>query len=525
MQYSYQQVLQNIEQTAKALISIGVCKGDIISIISPNTPQALFMVYAVNRIGAIANMLHPLLSAEELQHFIESTNSVAVLTLDMIYPKFQNITWNMNKQPKIILSRIIDALPWYAVPIYKLKNKLTLSFHPDHDIIYWNDFLESGKSSVQLPNDSGAGNDTALILYSGGTSGVPKGVMLTNRNLNALAIQTYDIGGIEEVAGKRSLAVMPLFHGFGLVICVHAMLCLGFHIFLLPKYDFKECSELIFKKKINCIYGVPGLYEALIRCPKIDTTDLSFLELMVCGGDKLPEKTQKRVNAKLKKGGADIVLREAYGQTECVAGCALNPKFDTRIGSAGIAYPDVSFKIVIPHTQEELPYGQPGELCVSGPIIMKGYYNNPEATKKALQIHSDGNQWLHTGDIFSMDSDGYLYFFRRNSRMLICGGYNIYASQVEDVICACPSVSQCCVVGIQDRILGQRICACIVPNSLTTDSVFFKKQIIEYCKKSLVEYSIPHEIRLYDRLPVTNLGKIDYIALEKEINNRSTNYA
>ena len=521
--YSYRQFLRSIECTAEALAAIGVQKGDAISIISPNTPQALIMVYAANRIGAVANMLHPLLSSTELQQFIESTNSSAVFILDMIYPKIKNANWQLQKNPKIILSRIVDALPWYAAPVYVAKNKLSLTFHPQHDIIYWNDFLQFAAKQSPLPEDIGSGDDTAVILYSGGTSGTPKGVMLTNRNLNALAMQTYDIGGIEEVAGKRSLAVMPLFHGFGLVICMHAMLCLGFQVFLVPKYDFKACTKLIFRKKINCIYGVPGLFEALVRSAKIDSQDLSFMELLVCGGDKLPEKLQKRMNAKLEKGGASIQLREAYGQTECVAGCALNPKFDTRIGSVGIAYPDMSFKIVLPGTQEELPLGEPGELCVSGPTVMKGYYNNPEATSKALQVHADGKQWLHTGDIFYMDADGYIYFQQRNSRMLICGGYNVYATQVEDAICACPAVAQCCVVGIRDRIYGQQVGAYVVLNNPNADKTAVKAHIMDCCRQTLAAYSLPHEILFRDSLPVTNMGKLDYLSLEKEINSKRSN--
>ena len=519
--YTYKKLIEEIENVAASLISIGVKKGDAISIVTPNTPQALFMIYAANRIGAVANMIHPLLSASEIQKFIEDTDSVAILTLDMIYPKFAKIKWNTSKEPKMILSRIVDALPLYAKPVYAAQNKLKLSFNPEHDVIYWNDLIAFGKKqNPEMPEDDGQGDDTAVILYSGGTSGTPKGVMITNRNINSLAMHTYDIGGIEDVVGKKSLAVMPLFHGFGLVICVHAMICLGFHVFLLPKYDFQECSKLIFKKKINCIYGVPGLYEALIRSPEIDKADLSFMELLVCGGDKLPEKLQHRVNKHLKKGGSDVVLREAYGQTECVAGCSINPKFDTRIGSAGIAYPDVYFKIVKPETEEEVPNGQEGELCVSGPLVMKGYYKNPEATAKALRVHEDGRTWLHTGDIFSKDDDGFIYFRQRNSRILISGGYNIYMTQVEDAICSCPAVAQSCVVGINDRIYGQKIGAYVVLNNKDADQESVKEKIMECCRKSLAEYSLPHEIIFRDSLPVTNLGKIDYKSLEKEINSK-----
>lgn len=518
--YSYKALIKEIENVSKALMSSGIKKGDYVSIITPNTPQALFMVYAVNRIGAVANMIHPLLSANEIKEFVENTDSAAILTLDMIYPKFAKIKWNTSKEPKMILAKIADALPWYAKPVYSAKNKLKLTFNPLHDVIYWNDFIALGqKENPEVPADEGKADDTAVILYSGGSSGTPKGVMITNLNINSLAMHTYDIGGIEDVVGKKSLAVMPLFHGFGLVICVHAMLSLGFHIYLLPKYDFNECSKLIFKKKINCIYGVPGLYEALIRSEYIDKADLSFMELLVCGGDKLPEKLQHRVNKLLKKGGADVVLREAYGQTECVAGCSINPKFDTRIGSAGIAYPDVYFKIVKPDTQEELPDGEYGELCVSGPLVMKGYYKNKEATAKALQKHSDGKTWLHTGDMFSKDKDGFIYFRQRNSRMIICGGYNVYATQVEDAICSCPSVAQSCVVGVKDRIYGQKIAAFVVLNNKDADKDAVKEKIMECCKNNLSEYSLPHEIIFREELPVTNMGKTDYLSLEKEINN------
>jgi len=520
-QYAYRQLIEQIERTAESLTAIGVKKGDVVSIVTPNIPQTIFMIYAVNCIGGIANMIHPLLSASEIQRFIESANSAVVLTLDVIYPKFSGILWKEDRKPKIILAKIADALPWYAKPFYEAKNRYKPVINPIHDVYSWRDFLTmgSGHSSVFQTRD-GVGDDTAVILYSGGTSGNPKGVMITNRNINALALHTYDIGGIENVTGKKSLAVMPLFHGFGLVICVHAMICLGFHVYLIPKYDFKACTNLIFKKEINCIYGVPGLYEALSRSEEIETKDLSFMELLVCGGDKLPEKLQRRMNAYLKKGGAQVVLREAYGQTECVAGCSINPKFDTRVGSAGIAYPDVEFKIVEQGTETELPCGQPGELCVSGPIVMKGYFKDEEATRNALRVHADGKTWLHTGDILSMDQDGYIYFKQRNSRMLICGGYNVYATQVEDAITSCPAVAQCCVVGIQDRIYGQKIGAYVVLNNPNADRAAVKMRIMDCCKQSLAEYALPHEILFCDGIPMTNLGKVDYLALEAEINKK-----
>ena len=516
--YTYRHMVDNIYKVARALISSGIKKGDYISIITPNIPQSLFMIYAANLIGAVANMIHPLLSFKEIKQLVENTESVAILTIDMIYPKIEHIQWSVSKKPKIILAKIPDALPWYAKTLYSAKNRIKIKL--EHNVVYWKDFIASGeKDSIALPADEGKGDDVAVILYSGGSSGKPKGVMLTNLNINSLVLHTYDVGGIEDVIGKKSLAVMPLFHGFGLVICIHAMLSLGFHVYLLPKYDFNECSKVIFKKKINCIYGVPGLFEALIRSPYIDKKDLSFLELLVCGGDKLPERLQLRVNKILKKGGASVVLREAYGQTECVAGCSINPKFDTRIGSAGIAYPDVYFKIVSPGTTNELPDNQDGELCVTGPLVMKGYYKNEEATAKVLKQHGDGKIWLHTGDIFNKDADGYIYFRQRDSRTLITGGYNIYATQVETAICLCKAVAQSCVVGIKDRVLGQKIAAFVSLNNNDGNKNEIKEKILECCRNNLPEYSIPHEIIFKDKLPMTNMGKMDYLALEKELND------
>lgn len=517
---TYKSFIAQVEIIAKALIAINVKKGDMVTVVTPNTPQSLFLIYAVNRIGAVANILHPLLPTEQIVNAVENTDSVAILTLDMIYPKFKKTIWKTSHEPKMILARICDALPWFKAPVYNAKNKLSLTFAPEHDIIYWNEFISLGKNSqAPLPADDGANDDTSVILYSGGTSGDPKGIMLSNYSINALAVQCYDIGNLESPAGLKSLAIMPIFHGYGLCICLHAMLMSGLHIFLIPKYDFNACNKLIFKKKINAIYGVPGLFEAFIRCEGVEKSDLSFIKLLISGGDKLPEKLQSRVNKKLKDGGSKAFLREAYGQTECVAGCATTPYFAPKFGSPGIAYNDMQFKIVEPGTENELPIGEDGELCISGPTLMKGYYKNEEATKKALRVHADGKLWLHTGDIFSMDDEGYIFFCQRQSRMLVCNGYNIYPTQIESVVCQCPAVAQCCVVGKKDRICGQKIVAVCVLNNKDANKDEVKKSILEYCKKGVADFSMPHEVHFVDELPLTKIGKIDFRTLEAQINS------
>lgn len=514
---TYKKLLEQIESVAKALVNIGIKKGNCISIISVNTPEVVLMIYAANRIGAVANMIHPMLSSSEIETFINKTNSSAVLVLDQIYPKLEKIKWEDEQKPKIILTRIVDSLPWHIKPIYSMLNKNKTTLNPMHDTVYWNSFISASKlKDIILPEDSGQADDTAIIMYSGGTTGAPKGVMLTNLNINSYAIQAFEVSGVVNPAGKKFLAILPLFHGFGFASGIHANVCQGVHIYLLPKFEFKKSISLIFKKKISLIYAVPALFEALIRSEQIEKKDLSFLECLISGGDKLQERLYTKLSSLLIKGNSKAVFCDGYGQTECVAACLTNPYFAVNDKSVGIPLPDIVAKIVEPGTQKEVPNGIDGELCICGPTVMKGYYQNEEETKLVLQVHKDGKTWLHTGDMFCRDDDGYFYFRQRISRMIISAGYNIYVTQVENVITACPAVAQCCVVGVEDRVRGHKIRAHVVLNDLNADKELVRSKIIEQCKNNLAEYSQPHEIRFCENLPMTNLGKVDFKALENE---------
>lgn len=514
---TYKKLLADIENVAKALVNNGIKKGDCISIISVNTPQALTMIYAANRIGAIVNMIHPLLSVSEMETFIKETESVAVLILDQIYPKIKNIKWETGIEPIIILTRIVDALPLHIKPIYSLMNKNNITLNAQHNTIYWKNFVnKENLKSVILPVDDGKQDDVAVIMYSGGTTGTPKGVMLTNFNFNSYAIQGFELSGVIAPTGKKFLAILPLFHGYGFAAGIHTNLTKGVHIYLVPKFEFKKSVNLVFKEKINLIYAVPAFFEALIRSPQIEKEDLSFFECLISGGDKLQERLYKRLSDLLKKGKAKTVFCDGYGQTECVAACTTNPFFAINEKSVGLLLPDVKAKIVQPGTQIEVPNGTDGELCVCGPTVMKGYYKNEEETKAVLQVHEDGKTWLHTGDMFCRDDEGYFYFRQRISRMVISAGYNIYVTQVEKAIMTCPAVAQCCVVGVEDRALGHRIRAHVVLNDANADKELVRTKIMEQCKKNLAEYSHPHEIRFCDSLPMTSLGKVDFKALENE---------
>ena len=514
---SFAKMIEQIEVVAASLSAYGVNKGDYVSIIAPNTPQALITIYAVNRIGAIANMIHPLLSTAEIKKFVEHVNSKAVLTFDMLYSKLADIKWETEQEPLMILARIKDALPAYLQPIYALKNKLQLSFNPEHKIVYWNEFLRKGKMTVgALQPDEGKGDDIAVILYSGGTTGIPKGVMIHNRAFNCMAIQSSEIKPIDDAAGTKCLAMMPTFHGFGLAMCMHVMLSFGTCAVLVPKFDFQAISKLIFKRKINFIYGVPALFEALSRTEEIEKKDLSFIKMIAFSGDRCSEKLLKRMNNYLEKGGSTARMTEAYGLTESLSGVCISPFFKMKAGSTGLPFPDNEIKIVAIGTQDEVPVGEDGEICVTGPTQMKGYYNNEAETANAIRLHSDGKKWLHTGDIGCVDEEGYLYFRQRHCRMIITAGYNVYPTQIEDVIYKCKGVALCCVIGEEDRALGQRIVAYVQPNSMDMDLDQLREKIMQLCKENIAEYALPREVIFRETLPKTAMGKVNFKALMEE---------
>lgn len=520
---TFSQMIEKIELVARSLLASGVKKGDFVSVVAPNTPQALISVYAINRIGAVANMIHPLLSAAEIKKFVEHVDSKAVITFDMLYSKLAEIKWETSRKPVLVLARIADAIPAYLKPIYLATNKVKIEPNPDHDIIYWNDFLKRGKQRKEsLPADDGKGDDIAAILYSGGTTGIPKGVMIHNRAFNCMAVQAEEIkrDNTKDAAGKKALALMPVFHGFGLAMCMHVMLYFGMHVFLVPKFDFKACSKLIFKKKINHVYAVPALFEALSRTEEIEKEDLSFLEMVAFSGDKCSDKLLNRMNNYLKKGGSTEQMTEAYGLTECLSAACISPFFAHKKGSTGLPLPDNEIKICKIGTHEEVPRGEDGEICITGPTQMKGYYKNEAETKLALQEHDDGKTWLHTGDIGCMDEDGYLYYRQRHCKMIITSGYNIYPSQIEEVINGCNGVAVSCVVGIEDRSVGQRIVAVVQPTNMDMDLDSLRERILDACKKNVAEYAMPREVIFKEELPRTAMGKVNFKKLTADMNEK-----
>lgn len=508
---------EKIEETAKAFYALGVRKGDRVTVCLPNVPQTVYCFYALNRIGALASMVHPLSAVGEIVFYLKETESRFAITLDPFFDKFDEA---LKQYPidKLIITSAGEELN----PVKKLGYKLTTGrkikkVPPREDIINWKDFINGGKDVKTGYVADMKGKDAAVILFSGGTTGKTKGILLSNLNFNALGLQTATMSSYA-VPGKRMLAAMPMFHGFGLGVCIHTALMGGGVSILVPRFTVKEYAQLIKKTKPNFIAGVPTLFEAITRCDGLDNVKLDFLKGVFSGGDSLSIELKKKFDKFLDDHGSPVHIREGYGTTECVTASCLTPYHMYREGSIGFPYPDTYYKICIPGTDEEVPYGTEGEICLSGPSVMIGYLNNPEETANTLRTHGDGRIWLHTGDLGLMDEDGFIYFKQRIKRMIITSGYNVYPSQIENIIDAHEAVQMSCAIGVKDPYKMQKVKVFVVLKAGYTPSDKLKDEIFNYCKKHIAKYALPYEIEFRNELPKTLVGKIAYTVLEKEEN-------
>ena len=513
---NYKQFMEEIKLCAASLRAMDIQPGDKVTICMPNTPQAVIMFYALNYMGAIANMVHPLSGQEEIAFYLNESQSVAALTLNQFYGKFDAIRDKIHIQ-KLIVTGIGDALRGPILLGYWATQGRKLPKVPKDDpmVLLWKDFIQGGRAYTGEVCCKQGANDTAAILYSGGTTGTTKGILLSNLNFNALAIQTATAGNCL-VPGHKMLSIMPIFHGFGLGVCIHTVLVYGCTCILVPQFTVDSYAALLKKHRPNYIAGVPTLFEALLRLKKAEGLDLSCLEGIFSGGDSLSIELKHKVDDFLKSHGSHEQIREGYGTTECVTASCLTPKRSYKEGSIGIPFPDTYYKIVIPSTHDEVPYGQVGEICVSGPTVMQGYMNQPKETAQTLQLHEDGMVWLHTGDLGSMDAEGFVYFKQRLKRMIITSGYNVYPSQVENVIDAHEAVLMSTVIGIKDDYKMQRVKAFVVLRPGYAPSEELKQDIREHLKKHVAKYAMPSEIEFRDALPKTLVGKVAYTVLERE---------
>jgi long-chain acyl-CoA synthetase len=513
---SFSELIADIRRTARALAALGIKENERVTICMPNTPQGIVMFYALNLIGAISNMIHPLSSEGEIIFYLEESSSVAVLTLDQFYAKFAEIG-KTHSLPKLIITSVADALP----PLKKLGYKLTAGRkiapvpRDNKNVIFWADLLALGDSYRGPYEIKRQAADPAVILYSGGTSGKTKGILLTNLNFNALSVQTVAMATTFR-PGDRVLAVMPIFHGFGLGISIHTFLVSGGQCILVPRFTPQTYAKLLDKEKPNYIAGVPALYEALLRNPELEDVDLSCLKGVFCGGDSLSIELKKKVDKFLASHNASVQILEGYGTTECVTASCITPAHTSREGSIGLPVPDTYYKIVAVGSTEEVPYGEEGEICLSGPTLMQEYINQPEETAQTLKRHADGLTWLHTGDMGVMDEDGFLYFRQRIKRMIVSSGYSIYPSALENILDGHEKVLMSCVIGVPDQLKGQKVKAFIQLQPKIAPDEAVREELLDYCRKNIAKYSLPYDIEFRETLPRTLVGKVAYRLLEEE---------
>ena len=512
---TYRQMLDSIRQCSRALRALGLGRGERFTIALPNCPQAIYMLYAVNMAGGVCNMIHPLSAEKEIEFYLNAAESSCVITLDQFYGKFAAIRDNTRVR-HLIIAGIGDALSLPKRIGYALTEGRKIPPVPkDADVLRWRDFLRLAEKWPGDPRVPGQSQDPAVILYSGGTTGVTKGIVLTNMNFNALARQVVAANPMFR-PGDKMLAAMPLFHGFGLGVCIHTMLASGGRCVLVPRFTPKSYAGLITRSRCNFIAGVPTLYEALLRTHDMDGADLSCLKGVFSGGDSLSVELKRRLDAFLKDHGASVQVREGYGTTETVTACCLTPPKRAKEGSIGVPFPDTYIKIVRPDTDEELPYGQEGEILLAGPTVMKEYAGHPEETAKTLRKHKDGLVWVYTGDLGVMDEEGFIYFRGRAKRMIVTSGYNVYPAQIENILDANELVHMSCIIGVPDSYRMQAVKAFVVLKPGIPADETTRGTLMSYCRKHIAKYALPREIEFREDLPKTLVGKVAYRKLEEE---------
>ena len=527
--FPYKALFREVRAASESLTGLGIGKGDVLTICLPNIPQAVVMFYAANRLGIIANMVHPKTPPDELSDYMTSTGSRFLIILDAFMSKSLPIFERIDVR-KVIVARIGDYLsPVKRAAFYLAKGRKIPAVPETERFITWRQIMKNRAEALSTvksaaPAAIGA-HDPAVYLHSGGTTGSPKTIILSSHNMNVLATIGPQIVNIDDPfeagylpTGISMAAILPLFHGFGLCMCMHTMLSNGIASILVPVFTPDSLAKVILREKPSFIAAVPTLFEGMMKSEKLAGKQLPFLKACFCGGDSLSPELKSRFERFVRERGAPISLREGYGLTETVTVCCVNPEFQSKDGSVGLPISDMLMKIVRVGTHHELSPGGQGEICVSGPTVMLGYLNDPEATNEAIHVHEDGRRWVHTGDFGYMDNEGYFYFTQRLKRIIKVSGVPVFPSQVEAVIDTVPGVDSACAIEIPDpyRIHAVKAVVVLDEKGISDGPESVRGRILDTCAEKLIAYARPVEIEFRESLPKTLVGKIDYVLLEKE---------
>lgn len=517
--FTYADLIVNVKKTAAALRGAGVKKGDIITVVSVMTPEVIALFYAADMMGATLNLVDPRYSVEGIREYIEEVDSHLLVCLNVVYERCRQAAKRTNVEKVIVLSPA-DSLPPVMAVGYKLttpdKNKYA------SNVIRWKQFIKGGEgqSTAAEPYDP---DHACVVVHTGGTTGSPKGVMLTDDCFNGIALQFQAYPKLFH-RGQKLMNVMPPFIAYGFACGIHLPLVLGFTVIIIPNLDPAKLGSLVLKHKPEHMFGVPTHYQQLAADPKLRDKDLSFIINYAAGGDSLSRGAEQTVNDFLAAHGARYPIAKGYGMTEVSSAATVAAGLDNKPGSVGIPMVNTVVAAFEPGTDQELPIGQRGELCISGPCLMKGYYNKPEETAILLRRHPDGRVWAHTGDMGYLDEDGFVFLDSRIKRMIIRhDGFKVFPSMIENVVSRHPAVHQCSVVGCADKdhTQGRLPFVYIV---LKSDTTAKKKQVIRelerMCAEELPEYVQPVAYKFISSMPMTPVGKVDYRQLEADISPR-----
>ena len=524
---TYQKLFDEIDKTAKAYVSLGVKAGDIVTICGVSTPELIYSFYALNKIGAIPNVIDPRTNAKGINRYLNEVDSQCLVTLDLCYPNVKNAIEN-TKVENVVVFSANDSLP---LPLKigkqvsdKIKTKKgelkPLDIPEQGPYIKWKDFIKNGQNVQKVPVKEYTKDYPAGIVHTGGTTGVPKAVLLSNENFNAAMIQVQNCpSGVER--GDVFLNVIVPFVAFGTVLALHTPTVLGWKTALVPKFEVEKIDDLVIKHKPNVMMGVPTYFETLMKSPKMINHDLSHFKAILGGGDKTLEQFEDSLNNFLREHGSMAVYMKGYSLTECSSVATCSFKDINASGSNGIPLSKTTISAFEPGTEEELTYNNKGELCINTPTIMKGYLNNQEATDEIKIKHSDGKYWIHTGDIGYVDENGLIYTVDRIKRMIARSGYKVFPSELENLFAKHPAVEACAVVGVYDSVDKEVPKAHIV---LKPDYIGEEEKIISELNEMIdeagfPEYFTPAEYKFRTDIPLTDIGKVDFMALKKEDEN------
>ncbi len=503
-----------VDACTRAFHSIGVREGDMVSFMSLAVPESIASVYALNRLGATANMIDPRMDVDSISRMVLDSGSRVFVVLDAVFGKIRPVLSDLH-QDRVLVQRVSSSLPTHLRLLYNIRMRTDIPYGEDN-VVSWKDFLAGGAGSEPVIA-SYRGDNVVAITYTGGTTGFPKGVMITNDSMNAVAVN-FQNWGLEHEKGQRFLGIIPVFSSYGMVCGLHMPLCMGLELLPIPRFDPTGFGKLVRKLRPNHMISTPAFYEMMMNSREVRGMDLSFLITLGSGGDTMNRGLEGKLREFMDEHNIRYPLAQGYGMSEVSAAVTFGANDIHKPGSVGIPSPLSTVGVFDPETGEEMGYNEIGEVCITGPTMMKGYWNDPEETAHVMRVHPDGRTWIHSGDLGYLDEEGFLFIKGRIKRMITrFDGHKVFPVNLESMISAHPDVRNCAVVGVRDRehSMGHYPVALVEVHG-DRDARAICRELFDMCTARAEERGRPVAVVPVDSIPLTGMGKNDFRTLEEE---------